>query len=302
MAVNCPQCHSENTEDSSFCSKCGTQLSGAKEIPPYTKNLQTPIQEFAPGTKLSARYEIVEELGRGGMGEVYLAEDTSLKREVAIKVLPQHFALDYRYDTEGGERAELFLRAESLWGVTPWSITPDGRYLAYTTWVPETWDDIRFHPSLDEEGEPLDFLINPESENQPAFSPDGRWIAYTSDESGTMEIYVREFPGGGGKIKVSAEGGWAPLWSPDSTEIFYINEGRMMAVKIDADTEIKIGNPRLLFEGAFSRSHDIGLTYDVSPDGRRFLMMQGSKDLGSTRELIVIQNWFEELKRLFPRE
>jgi len=210
----------------------------------------------------------------------------------------------YRHGVEGGETPELLLRAESLWGVTPWSITPDGRYIAYTTWHPEGGrENIGFHP-LGEDGEPLDFLVTPASEIQPAFSPDGRWIAYTSDESGTMEIYVREFPSGRSKRKVSAEGGWAPLWSPDGTEIFYQSEDgrRMMAVEIDTGPELRISDPGLLFEGPFQRSTDIGLAYDVSPDGRRFLMIQVSRDLKTARELVVVLNWFEELKLLGPTD
>jgi serine/threonine-protein kinase len=210
----------------------------------------------------------------------------------------------YRHGVEGGETAELLLQARSVWGVTPWSITPDGRYLAYTPYEPEAGgSNIYFH-SLDEDREPLDFLVTPTDEIQPAFSPDGRWIVYTSNESGPMEIYVREFPSGRNKRKVSVDGGWAPRWSPNGTEIFYQGEdGRsMMVVEIDTGPELRISDPRLLFEGPFQRSTDIGYAYDVSPDGRRFLMMQVSEDREAARELVVVLNWFEELKRLVPTE
>lgn len=94
MANICPKCKSENPETQSFCGDCGTQLGNSQEIPEVTKTFETPFPQFSPGKSLAGRYEIIKELGKGGMGEVYLAEDTNLKRQVAIKVLPRQFALD----------------------------------------------------------------------------------------------------------------------------------------------------------------------------------------------------------------
>jgi len=94
MGIKCPKCNTDNPDTQSFCGDCGTQLGTPKDSPVHTKTLETPFPQFKPGTSLANRYEIINELGKGGMGEVYLAEDTSLKRRVAIKVLPQPFALD----------------------------------------------------------------------------------------------------------------------------------------------------------------------------------------------------------------
>lgn len=94
MATKCSKCNADNPDTKSFCGDCGTQLGSPKDFPGHTKTLETPFPQFSPGTSLAGRYEVIKELGKGGMGEVYLAEDTNLKRQVAIKVLPKAFSLD----------------------------------------------------------------------------------------------------------------------------------------------------------------------------------------------------------------
>ena len=103
--------------------------------------------------------------------------------------------------------------------VLPSSLSPDGQLLAYTLSTPES-DDI-WTVRLDDTSEPTPFLETAADEGQPAFSPDGKWIAYQSNNSGRFEIYVRPFPAADRRITVSTDGGSEPVWSPDGRELFY---------------------------------------------------------------------------------
>jgi eukaryotic-like serine/threonine-protein kinase len=135
-------------------------------------------------------------------------------------------------------------------------------------------------------------------------SPDGRWLAYQSNESGQNEIYVRPFPDADrGRWQVSVGGGTRPLWAHSGRELFYtVEPGRMMAVSIQAGPTFAAGNPQVVFEGAYL-APQAGRTYDVSPDGQRFLMIKEAASTDATsvpHEIVVVLNWTEELKRLVP--
>src|SRR5262249_27375295 len=125
-----------------------------------------------------------------------------------------------------------------------------------------------------------------------AVSPDGQWLAYSSDESGTFEVYVQKYPELGHKHHISVGGGGSPTWSRDGLEIFYRKGAMFYAVAFDAKAEPKIGEPRLLFE-----KPGIG-GYDVLPDGKSFYALFQPPESGMVRELHLVTNWFEELKRL----
>lgn len=135
--------------------------------------------------------------------------------------------------------------------------------------------------------------------------PDGHWLAYTSDESGSAEVYVRPFPDvdAGGRWQVSAGGGTQPLWSRNGSELFYRNGEALMAVSVQTDPSFTIGNPQALFEGRqYLGEGQGGRSYDVSPSDGRFLMIKEIEDTSAVSRIIVVQNWFEELKRLAPIE
>ena len=130
------------------------------------------------------------------------------------------------------------------------------------------------------------------------FSPDGHWMAYTSNESGQFEVSVRPYPGPDRKLPVSAQGGTHPKWNPNGKELFYRNGNKMMVVDVSRrDGDLMLGQPRVLFEQRYAFGSQTIASYDVSADGQRFVMV---KDDSSSGRLNIVINWFEELKRLVP--
>ncbi len=145
-------------------------------------------------------------------------------------------------------------------------------------------------------------------ESQPRISPDGRWIAYMSNESGQNEVYVRPFPEiDKGKCQVSTSGGDSPLWSPGGRELFYRNGDAVLAVPFKTESVFSAGTPITLFRGTYASFRAV-LTqgdfnsWDISPDGKRFLMMKesGTSAAGGPRRINIVLNWFEELKQRVP--
>jgi Tol biopolymer transport system component len=129
------------------------------------------------------------------------------------------------------------------------------------------------------------------------WSPDGRWLAYQSDESGRSEIYVRDVSGAGGRWQVSTTGGEEPRWSPDGRELFYRNETQMMAVSVDTRTTFAAKPPTRLFDGVYNLRSDTGVSYSVHPRADRFLMIRLT-DEDATSSMVVVMNWFADLRRL----
>ena len=143
-------------------------------------------------------------------------------------------------------------------------------------------------------------LDSPFEERDAALSPDGRWFAHTSNESGESEIYVRALSAEGPRWLISTNGGREPVWSADGKELFYLERQKMMAVTLSATTAgLDPGRPSELFELRYSADAP---SYDVAPDGERFIMIRPTEDSGITTppEMRVVLNWFEELERLVP--
>ena len=141
------------------------------------------------------------------------------------------------------------------------------------------------------------------TEIQPQISSDGKWMAYMSNESGQGEIYVRPFPEvDKGRWQVSTSGGESPLWSPDGRELFYLVGDSFMAVAVETEPTFSAGKPRILFRGPYITGYGENFPWDISPDGKRFLLMKQSTVDASTEvtprpTINIVQNWFEELKQ-----
>jgi serine/threonine-protein kinase len=143
---------------------------------------------------------------------------------------------------------------------------------------------------------PQPFLRTRFTEVGARFSPDGHWISYVSDESGQYEVYVRPYPGPGGKWQVSTQGGEENIWSRDGRELFYRNGNKWMVVAVNLKPEFKAGTPKLLFEGPYINVG--GPSFDVAPDGKRFLLLEpAERESAPVTHLNVVLNWFEEVKR-----
>ena len=212
---------------------------------------------------------------------------------------------------DGSRAAELlFTNGKASGDECPMSLSPDGKWLAYAVLDPaslfgngsyQTW--VR---QTNGEGQPRQFPESRFNSEDAAFSPNGHWMAYRSNESGTDEIYVQAFPGPGEKHRVSTNGGLNPVWARNGRELFYTvytspGKRRMMAVDILPGDTFKAGTPRLLFEGNWYLSTPTR-SYDITPDGKYFIMARPEPlpDQRVTR-LNVVLNWFDEVKKRAPR-
>jgi eukaryotic-like serine/threonine-protein kinase len=203
-----------------------------------------------------------------------------------------------RKPASGSGMEELLMTAAR--GGHPVSWSSDGRFLTYSERSTETGWDIGVLP-LDNQRKPTLFLHTRFNETTPMISPNGHWLAYTSNESGRYEIYVEPFPQPGEKFQISAAGGFDPVWSRDGRELFYRSGNKMMAVPVDTDAHFMAGKAAQLFEGRYWTNTLAGVpngSFDVSLDGKRFLMIKPAA-LQPPTQINVVVNWFEDLKRKF---
>jgi serine/threonine-protein kinase len=179
------------------------------------------------------------------------------------------------------------------------SWSSDGKMVAFVEQRPDTGYDISILDVLS--GRITPFLNSQYNEMYPEFSPDGRWIAYTSDESKRGEVYVRAFPGPGMKQQVSSAGGLEPLWARKNKQLFYRWGNTVWIVDVRTDGRFASAKPRLLWDKPGYSGLSPVRSYDVSLDGQRFLMVKyEERESVPVTEMILVQNWFEELKRLEP--
>ena len=187
-----------------------------------------------------------------------------------------------------GARAESLLFHPGM-SIGPCDWSRDGRYLACLVTGAGGWD-IWIVPTVGGQ-QAYPYLATPFRDLEPRFSPDGRWVMYSSNESGKREVYIQPFPGSGGKWQVSNQGGRDPEWRSDGKEIFFLSPaGAMTVVDVSGGASLELGTPRALFPGVITDDSPIGHNYAVSADGMRFLIRKPVR-AGELPATTVFMNW-----------
>jgi eukaryotic-like serine/threonine-protein kinase len=190
----------------------------------------------------------------------------------------------------------------------PWSFTPDGKYLAFqersipTGWdlwtIPVENDGVGLHA-----GKPEKFLVTQSNEKQPSFSPDGRWLAYSSDDTGTNQVYVRSFPDNGGRWQVLEGGGQQPAWSHTGYDLFFRNEDNqiMSAAYVATGESFVRQTPKLWSESRLEAEDRNGI-YDLARDGKRIVALMPAEEHQTRTHFVFVENFFDDLRRRVPLE
>jgi len=204
---------------------------------------------------------------------------------------------------DGGSEPRLFL--EGAPAINEVSFSPAGDWVVIRTGSGSTGQERDLYAvPLSDRGDPVPLVATESAETSPSVSPDGRWMVYVSDRTGQSEVYVRPFPRTRAtRWQVSLDGGTEPLWSRNGRELFYRTADSLIAVHLAPDTTFSILSREALFSmRGFAPPYTQHTMYDVGPDDRRFIMIRpldGTVD--AALELVVIENFFEVLRRRFPR-
>ena len=197
---------------------------------------------------------------------------------------------------KGAVDVKPFLESETVKAAK--DVSPDGRFLLYREFNAGTLGDLKI-ASLEGDPAPRTFVGTADDETSGDFSPDGRWVAYVSDESGRPEVYVASFPDGARRLRVTSEGGSQPRWGRDGKELFYIRSGHLIAVPVTGKgDDLAFGQGHALFAVPLfvygDTGFDVSTRYDVAPDGRFLALVRTSDE--SAEPLAVVQNWAEAMK------
>ncbi|MDA2930287.1 hypothetical protein MYX84_10115 [Acidobacteria bacterium AH-259-O06] len=199
----------------------------------------------------------------------------------------------YQKMADGTGEDEILLESNEPKAVEDWSL--EGRFILYSMHTPKTEGDLWGLPLFGDR-EPIPLLRQAFSEGEAQVSPDGRWIAYTSDESGRNEVYVQSFPEPAGKWQISTAGGSQARWRRDGKELFYTAGQRIMAVEVKTDSaRFEVGFSKALFETRL-REHFHRNRFVVTADGRRFLVNRLVEEAASA-PITVVLNWTAEVKQ-----
>jgi serine/threonine-protein kinase len=220
---------------------------------------------------------------RDGKQEIYWQPADGSGVAERLATAEEGKALEVGSWSPNGKTLALMVSGSGVVGATGvWTLSHDGE-----TTTPEVFADE------------VGFQIGP------TFSPDGRWLAYFSNESVTTQVYVQPFPKTGAKHRVTQQGGRHPLWSPDGKELFYLNGGQLMEIDIATEPAFSFGTEQALRIRGFLAAFGPTRPYDITPDGQRFLMVFPADQADSVTEtpaeqINVVLNWFEELKERVP--
>ncbi len=245
-----------------------------------TADGSSPIWLFDLTRGVSRRFTF----GKGTQGDpVWSPDGRFIAFFMNVKSAPDLF----QKSTADGEESLLLESGEAKW---PEDWSRDGRFFAYVS------GRVLGVLPLFGDRKPVAFIDTPFTKDEPHFSPDGKWIAYQSDESGQIEVYVQPFPGPGEKVRISSSGGGEPKWRADGRELFYLApDGMLMAVPIRAGSTLEPGAPEALFATGIAVELNID-QYAVTPDGQRFLVIE---PVGSSVQtpITVVLNWAAGLAR-----
>ncbi|HQR18976.1 MAG TPA: hypothetical protein PK948_11415, partial [Gemmatimonadales bacterium] len=170
--------------------------------------------------------------------------------------------------------------------------TPDGKTILFRMDTPDSNRDIYALP-LAGDRKPVPLLTSIDDDKQPRVSPDGKWLAFVSNQSGREEVYVRPLAGGGARVAISTSGGGEPLWAPDGSRLYYRAGAWLLAARVVLAPAFAVTGRDTLFEGPYT-TDPFHPNYDVTPDGRSFVMI---RPVEQDRQLIMVVNWVEELRQ-----
>ncbi|MCA1789890.1 MAG: hypothetical protein LC667_08525, partial [Thioalkalivibrio sp.] len=202
-----------------------------------------------------------------------------------------------RIAADGSTRPEAVTSGDLPYWEYVNSIAGDGNLLFQKQVAPSQWDLYLIEP--DGDGRPEPFLATPASEAWGKISPEGRWVAYGSDETGSIQIHVRPYPEGAPRITITTEGGDRPFWNPNGGELFYrCSKTAYCVIPVETEPTFSAGEPRVLFEADFLPSA-LETSIDVTPDGERFLVVKPAPEGAPQRKIVYIPNWIHELDRIY---
>ena len=215
-------------------------------------------------------------------------------RRIAYARNEKGFTHVYWVAADGSGTPEPLVTKDGAW--FPAAFTPDGLTLVFHGVRPQqTWAEIWQQGAASGDTTPQQVVAGGFHNYDPSLSPDGRWMAYMSTESGRNEVYVRPFPGPGGRWQVSLDGGTEPVWSATGREIFYRSGDRMMAAAVKTQGGFEVGGRTQLFDGPFDEAPRVLPNYDVTRDGKTFVMLQQIQ--GTAQSVFVTLNWFAQRGR-----